>query len=47
MNHKTLQSAVFRSIIEAYAFRYDLKQQKIKSYWSVDMNGVYTVSYKI
>lgn len=42
MKHKT-----FSNIIDAYAFRYDLKQQKVKSHWGVDKNGVYTVSYKI
>lgn len=47
MKHKTFQSDVFSSIIEAYAFRYDLKQQKVKSHWSVDKAGIYTVTYKI
>lgn len=40
MTHKT-----FSNSIEAYALRYDLKQQKVKSYWSVDVNGGYTVTY--
>lgn len=42
-----MNSETFSNIIDAYAFRYDLKQQKVKSHWSVDKAGVYTVSYKI
>lgn len=40
-----MNSETFISMIEAYAFRYDLKQQKVKSHCSVDVNGVYTVTY--
>ena len=41
MTHKSSAT-----LAEAYGFRYDLKKQGIRSHCGVDVNGVYTVSYK-